>query len=394
MKAIIIVTTIWAIGLSGASPILKPAAFPPNATEIFGNYVEETGPLATWMSTYADDTALEHMNIPGTHDSATWNYTQAVQDALANITTDDGEPTYPAEVFRCQSASMAASLNAGVRFFDLRFALDPAGTKLVFWHSQALLSAVSTVEDVVSAFYFWLDHHPSEMVLLSFQYESSTTITASFDADVQLMIFNVLNSSTAARYIEQTHDVLPKLGDARGKVVLLRRFDFDLLPDEYEGALPGLHLSPEGWTDNSKDIALTYNPAQNLTAYIEDYYEPADLGDSSTPAANIAAKVDATVAHLQKAVLKAPDYVDSLFITFASAQHVLATPIAVTPQIMALGTGDSSTPLGGVNQQLLPVLQELDNQRLGIVVVDFWDQPGNLIDSILQVDCPPAASGR
>lgn len=376
--------TLIITACSSRLAVASPAVFPTNATEIFGNYVPDSSALATWMSTYPDDSRLEHMNIPGTHDSATWNYTQAVQDALANVTAGDGEVMYPPEVFRCQSASIAASLNSGVRFFDLRFALDPTGTKLVFWHSQALLSEVSTVDDVITAFYFWLDQHPSEAIILSFQYEGSTTADATFNTTVQIMLFDILNSTAAAQYIEQTHDALPTLGEARGKAVLFRRFDLDQLPDEYEAALPGLHFSPSAWTDDSKDITLTYNTAKNLTAYIEDYYEPDDLGDDSTPAANIAAKLNATVTHLQKATTNSSNYADSLFISFASAEHVLTVPVAVTPQIMAVGAENSSTPLGGVNQQLLPVLQELDGQRMGIVVVDFWDQPSDLVPSILQ----------
>lgn len=357
--------------------------FPANATEIFGNYLPDNGTLTSWMSAYPDDTALEHLNIPGTHDSATWNYTQAVQDALANITANDGEVMYPPEVFRCQNASIAASLNAGVRFFDLRFALDPTGAKLVFWHSQALLSEVATVDDVVTAFYYWLDRHPSETVILSFQYEGSTTINASFDATVQTMIFDILNSTTADQYIEQTRDALPSLGDARGKAVLFRRFDLDQLGDEYEAALPGLHLSPSLWTDDSKDITLTYNVSLNLTAYVEDYHEPDDLGDNSTVASNVAAKANATLVHLEKATINVSNYAQSLFITFASAEHVTTLPVAVTPQIMALGLTNSTTPLSGVNQNILPALKKLKGKRLGIVVLDFWNEPEDIVQSIL-----------
>ncbi|KAK2604699.1 hypothetical protein N8I77_007608 [Diaporthe amygdali] len=379
MRAHLVVAASWISSIGFASGI----EFPSNATEIFGPFVHDNGTLSAWMSTYPDETPLTQINIPGTHDSATWNYTQATQDALANLTAGDGEPMYPPEVFRCQSASIMDSLSAGVRFFDLRFALDPAGTKLVFWHSQALLSERATVEDVVTAFYYWLDLHPSETVILSFQYETSTTVNATFDATVQHLIFDILNSTTAAEYIDQTHDYLPTLGEARGKAVLFKRFDLDELPEEYEAALPGLHLSPSLWTDDSRDISLTYNTVLNLTAYIEDYYEPDDLGDNSTAAANIAAKVNATASHLAKATSGSSDYDGSLFITFASAEHNTALPVAVTPQGMALGTGNSSTPLGGVNQQILPVIQSLKGERIGIVVVDFWDEPGDLIESIL-----------
>lgn len=380
MRVNLVVAASWVGSIALASSI----EFPPNATEIFGPFVHDNGTLATWMSRHADETPLALMNIPGTHDSATWNYTQATQDALANITAGDGEPVYPPEVFRCQNASIVESLNAGVRFFDLRFALDPTRTKLVFWHSQALMSERATVGDVITAFYYWLDLHPSETVFLSFQYEGSTVVNATFDATVQHMIFDILNSTTAAQYIDQTHDELPTLGAARGKAVLFRRFDLDELPEEYEASLPGLHLSPSLWVDNSKASSLTYNTAMNLTAYIEDYYEPDDLGDNSTAADNIAAKVNATVSHLELAISDTPSYDESVFITFASAEHVTAVPVAVTPRIMALGDGDSSsTPLGGVNQQIVPVIKSLKGRRLGIVVVDFWDEPRDMIESIL-----------
>lgn len=369
-----------------AGHVPRAVEFPANATEIFGPYVHDNGGLASWMSRYPDDTPLARMNIPGTHDSATWNYTQATQDALANITAGDGETMYPYQVFRCQSASIMASLNAGVRFFDLRFALDPTGTKLVFFHSQALMSETATVDDVVAAFYYWLDKHPSETVILSFQYESSTIANATFDSSVQLMLFDILNSTTAARYIQQTHDMLPSLGEARGKVVLFKRFDLDQLPGEYEETLPGLRLSPSLWTDDDSNFTLTYNTALNLTAYVEDYYEPDDLGENSTVAANVAAKVKATTMHLHMATSRKYSHAaDSLFITFLSAEHVTTTPVAVTPEVMAVGAGNSTTPLGGVNQQILPVLKGYRGQRMGVVVVDFWDQPVDLISSILGV---------
>ncbi|ROW04626.1 hypothetical protein VPNG_07395 [Cytospora leucostoma] len=374
------VNLVISIGLAGRVP--QAVDFPANATEIFGPYVHDNGIFGTWMSTYPDDTPLALLNIPGTHDSATWNYTQATQDALSNITADDGEGVYPPAVFRCQSASIIASLNAGVRFFDLRYALDPTGTKLVFWHSMALLSEVATVGDVVTAFYYWLDRHPSEAVILSFQYEGSTIANAASNSTDQSLLFDILNSTTAARYVEQTHDVLPTLGEARGKVVLFKRFDLDALPAKYGEALPGLHLSPALWTDDGPDIALTYNKALNLTAYIEDYYEPT-LSTNSSASANIAAKVDATEAHLRLATSGYSNYAQSLFITFASAEHVSSVPVATTPQIMAVGADNSSTPLGGVNQQILPVLNGYRGKRVGIVVVDFWDQPRDLISRIL-----------
>jgi len=107
-----------------------------DAAPIFGNYNNKQTNTSTWMKAYPDNTPIVHMNIPGTHDSATWNYSQAAQDSLLHITNLDGLPQYPAEIFRCQDKSLIAQLNAGIRVFDLRPAFDPLNSTLVFWHSK------------------------------------------------------------------------------------------------------------------------------------------------------------------------------------------------------------------------------------------------------------------
>ncbi|KAJ5653688.1 hypothetical protein N7490_000691 [Penicillium lividum] len=331
------------------------------------------------MKNYADNTLLVHMNIPGTHDSATWNYTQATQDSLLGI-TDLNQVTVPApETFRCQERSFINMLNRGIRAFDIRYAFDPTNTTLLFYHSQALLSEIATVDDVLYGFYQWLDDHPSETLFLSFQYEGSTALYASNDAAVQLSLYNSLTSKAALQYFVQAKGELGTLGEARGKITLLRRFDLDQLPASYTDALPGLHFSPSLWTDNSPDITLVYNTEKNLTAYIEDYYQPlTPTGSSATE--NIQWKYNATVGNIQKATTEHPS---SLFWTWASSENTDNVP-ADWPKIMAVGNG-TYTPLGGVNQRLVPFLREQKGKRLGIVMFDFFDQPSNLIDTFLSV---------
>ncbi|KAI1414707.1 PLC-like phosphodiesterase [Hypoxylon sp. FL1857] len=340
-----------------------------------------------WMSTHPDSTPLAHLNIPGTHDAATWNYTQATQDALANATRCDAEPVFPALVYRCQQRGLAAALDAGVRFFDLRVALDPLAQQLVFWHSAALVSARATLDDVLFAFYSWLESHATEVVLLSFQYEGGTRANASFDAAAQAELRRVLTTEAARAYVRQDGGgYLGTLGESRGKIVLLRRFDLDA--DGGNGGLPGLHLSPAEWPDNDPDgFALVYNQTTNATAYVEDYYEPDALGTNSTVAENVATKMGAVKTHLQKAAAAhkadgGKDDAEALFITFASAEHNTNVP-PVFPETMALGNGTDVTPDGGVNHQLVSLLRGMRGSRLGIVVVDFFAEPAELVGLIL-----------
>ncbi len=242
------------------------------------------------------------------------------------------------------------------------------------------MSALSDVEDVLFGFYDWLDRHRSETVILSFQYEGSTQPGASNSLAVQQKLFNVLTTPAARHYFLQTKDELGTLGAARGKLVLFRRFDLDKMGPAAEAALPGLHLPSALWPDNSPNIELVYNAAQNLSAFVEDYYETSDLPPTAGAAANIAAKLAAVTAHLAKAA--GSDHPDSLFLTFASGEHNAATP-PVYPQTMALG--DGSDAQGGVNQQLVPFLRTLKGKRAGIVILDFFDQPPELVQAILDL---------
>ncbi|KAI1378201.1 PLC-like phosphodiesterase [Hypoxylon crocopeplum] len=355
-----------------------------NGREVFGDTTSDSNasssPYKNWMSSIPDSTPLSQLNIPGLHDPVTWNYTQATQDALSYATRCDGVTPQAPRVYRCQRRGITHALDAGVRFFDLRFALDPLDRDLVFWHGPALVSAQATVPDVLFAFFDWLDRHPTEVVLLSFQYEGGTKADASFDARAQELLFNALTQGPARAYVGRGVGRLGTLGENRGKIVLLRRFDMQ--EQAYEDALPGLHLSPAQWPDNEPDgFALVYNETTNATAFVEDYYEPVGLAANSSVPENVAAKVDAVRTHLRKA---AAGDADGLFITFASGEHNVNDP-PVFPETMALGNGTEVTPDGGVNHQLASILRGMCGSRLGVVVLDFFDEPMDLVGLILGI---------
>lgn len=105
------------------------------------------------MKAYPDKLPVAHMNIPGTHDTATWNYSLATQNSLNHITNLAGivpqDPTW----YRCQRASILDMLNAGIRVFDLRYAFDVTNSTLVFWHGPSLQSETATVDDVLVGYY-------------------------------------------------------------------------------------------------------------------------------------------------------------------------------------------------------------------------------------------------
>ncbi|KAF9061121.1 PLC-like phosphodiesterase [Rhodocollybia butyracea] len=339
----------------------------------FDTGCESSVKTCDWMAKIPDSTLLVHMSIPGTHDSSTWNYTQATQDSLVRYTG----PIPAAEFFQCQDQSYFQMLNSGIRVFDLRVAFNPGNDTIGFYHSQALLAPDTRLEDVLFGYYSWLDAHPTEAVLLSINYESGTGTqdTQAF----QEQLYDILSSDLASKYWVQVNGTLGTLGEARGKLTLLQRYDYSLLPDtpEYSKRI-GIHLDPEDWTDNTPNITLVYNTVNGVQeiAYIEDYYETDGLPATASVAENIQWKYNATLAHLQEAI--DPNFhPDQLYITFASAEH---DTVGVTPRNMALGNG---TNVPGVNQKILPFLQQNAGKRFGIIMLDFFGSVPGVVEAII-----------
>jgi 1-phosphatidylinositol phosphodiesterase len=300
------------------------------------------------------------------------------RDALLLITHLNGVVVPPSETFRCQEKPFIDTLNAGIRAFDLRFASDTTNTSLVFYRSQALLSEIATVDDVLYGFYRWLDDHPSEALFLSFNYEGSTKEYASDDAEVQMAIFNTLTSAASQRYFVQTKNEFGTLGDARGKITPPRRFPLDQLDQSYSDAIPRVYFSPNQSTDNSPNITLIYNSQLNLTAHIEDFYEiDSPLGSDAN--LNVQWKYNATTANIIRSATANPN---DLFWSFTSSEYDANVPID-TPQIMAIGDVTSYTPLRGVNQKIVPFFRNMTGKGVGIVKFDFYDQPSDLIPTFL-----------
>lgn len=360
-----------------------------DASPIFGEYTNVQDDYSRWMSKWPDNTPVSQMNIPGTHDSATWNYSLATQQFL-NQVTELVQPTeHPPEEYRCQSIPIIGALNKGIRSFDMRYAFDVTNSTIVFWHGRGLQSQTATLPDVLFGFYRWLRDHPSEALFLSFKYEGGTTPYATQDERLQQQLFEAFANPVAMHYINQAKDKLGALGDTRGKITLLRRFDLDLLPPAYTAALPGLHFSPNNWTVNGANIKIIYDQSISGTAYIEDYYHPRTPSKdkpAATTADYITMKVDATVAHLKRAAKS--EEKGAFFWTFASSTKMDADPPS-SPKIQALGDGAKITPDGGVNQQLMPVLKEMKGQRLGLVMFDFFEQPSELLPTFLDLLQPP-----
>ncbi|EAU86921.2 hypothetical protein CC1G_13081 [Coprinopsis cinerea okayama7 len=344
-----------------------------------------SSPTCDWMSRFPDDTQLVHMNFPGVHDAATGSYTDEIREDLLRYTG----PIPPANVYRCQERSLFQMLNDGIRMFDMRIAYNPGNDTIGFWHSRALLAPTTTLNDVLYGFYSWLDQHPTETVLMSFKHEGGTGTPK--DEKLQRKFLDAFSRATdqdpgplKRRYWVQSRGELGTLGEARGKLILLQRFDYDLLnPTPPDNQLIGIDLGPTKWTDNGRDIELVYNAETGATAFIQDYYSVTPFPASPDPASKldsyVSSKFETTIAHLERA---ANEHSDQLFINFASAAYLSDSdgPI-IHPVEYALG--NSTLGVSGMNQRLLPWLQERRGRRFGVILYDFYDAVPGLIEATI-----------
>lgn len=109
---------------------------------------------ADWMRDVRDDAPLRRIAIPGAHDAAT-----------------AGMPWYS----RTQDADTATLLAQGVRYLDLRVALQEG--RAVIFHGPSRGVELNSVLQAVAAF---LDAHPAECVLLDFQHFQDGAEPAAF----------------------------------------------------------------------------------------------------------------------------------------------------------------------------------------------------------------------
>ena len=180
-----------------------------------------------WMTALDDASNLAELSIPGTHDS--------------------GAMFEPAPALaKCQDLTIADQLAAGIRFFDIR--CRHYQDAFLIYHGS--IDQNQTFDDVLATMSSFLDAHPGETVIMSIQEEASP------DQDTRTF------ADTFASYVAQDPDrwylgpPVPALGDVRGKIALLRRFD----------ATAPMGIDASVWPDN-----MTFSTDGNALR-IEDEY--------------------------------------------------------------------------------------------------------------------------
>ena len=160
---------------------------------------------ADWMAELEDERPLSELVIPGTHDSAT----QYVDLAFFS---------------KCQALSVGEQLEAGARYLDIRLGVDEHNGifKLMHGFTNCRPSAVSIdalyLDELLRECYAFLAAHPSEAVLFAVKQEHGEESVEEFET----MLDGYLREHPDYWLLT---DTLPTLGEARGKLVLLRRYE-------------------------------------------------------------------------------------------------------------------------------------------------------------------------
>jgi 1-phosphatidylinositol phosphodiesterase len=249
--------------------------------------VLDAPPLDGWMSGLPDSTPLQALSIPGAHNAPTCHV------------------SFPS--VRCQAVSTSELLEHGVRFLDVRvcpprpdengaaagaingtangaageikYPAQGTDDPLVLVHGAFPVSVTGVKRlgaHVLAPVRAFLAAQPRETVVLSLKREGSRAGTS----DAQLA--RILRD----RYIKGsdwwTEARTPRLGEARGRIVLLRRF-----------ALDGDDDGGQGWGLD----AATW--AYNAVCDVRGAVSVQDRCEVPAPA-DVAAKIDAARAHLER----------------------------------------------------------------------------------------------
>jgi 1-phosphatidylinositol phosphodiesterase len=205
-----------------------------------------TSELNAWMKKLPDNIPLGALSIPGTHNAPTCH-------------------NAPPSV-RCQAVSPYEQLKNGVRFFDLRVQVpepyDPKSDKLVLVHAVFPISLTGNkyFRDLYDDILKFLKENPSETLIVSLKREGSGKGT-----DQQLS--RILKDHYTNPQTWFTEPRVPKIGEVRGRIVLLRRFVLDdPLKKEWNGK--GWGIDGHVWADNTPNAMC---PSGDIC--VQDFYE-------------------------------------------------------------------------------------------------------------------------
>jgi 1-phosphatidylinositol phosphodiesterase len=259
----------------------------------------------SWMTSLPDNSSLAGLTIPGTHDSG------------ARFEPVSGTA-------KCQNLTIAEQLEAGIRFLDIR--CRHIGDAFAIHHGSIYQNM--NFNDVLLACTAFLNSHPGESIVMSVKEEydpSNNTRTFEQTFDTYVQAYSSYWSLGAT---------IPTLGQARGKIVLLRRFGATTTPKGIDAT---------NWADNT-----TFSISNsNASLRVQDQYVVPDN----------TAKWNNITSLLTEAKTTNPAV---LYVNFSSGYKSLIFSI---PSI--------TTVSNSINPSLTTYFTSNTHGRFGIIAMDF-----------------------
>lgn len=306
---------------------------------------------SSWMRDIPDNARVLSLSIPGSHNSC------SVGGILGFSKT--------------QNLDLSDQLNAGIRFLDIR--LSHYQDNLFVHHDVVHMG--KCYADVLSSCSTFLTLYPSETILLSVKDEgrhdsmlgrfAPSRVFGKSRGDPMNWVIrsNSFEDAFKARTWERVEDPslfynlaspLPDdslvnanltskttLGEVRGKIILLRRFE----------AGQGVGFDLSYWPENMRFRSLT-NPAYA----VEDHWRGPGEDD----------KYHFVITHIDEARRRDPR---DLYITFSSAVNLNARSYSKT-----------------INPRLSSYLEKSPRGRVGIIVMDYFEEPRRLVSNVIRMN--------
>ncbi|MFZ7807692.1 phosphatidylinositol-specific phospholipase C [Bacillus thuringiensis] len=315
-----------------------------DACLMFKRYKAAAGKLQNlkkWMTYLPDKTPLIKISLPGTHDAGTF-------------TMSDWNPL--SGLWKTQHLDFRKQMDKGARFFDIRGVENCSRNSIDIYHwawrvDVDLSAFISDAKDFLKA-------HPDETIIMSLKRENPYSV----DPDIFMDIFkNVYYDASESIFLKTGGNIT--LGEARGKIVLFRRF-------EGESILGGYNVFD--WPDNSSFTTRISVPGQDLEVSVQDVYKSISRD----------VKSDKIIELLQNANNN-----------FTENRHLYLnfTSLSSYSGAIPLYWWDSSTPYGNaqkINPKIANFIREHDLKRTGWVIMDYlgWDWSPDLAYEIIMTN--------
>lgn len=298
-----------------------------------------------WMSVVPDEALLSSVNIPGSHDTGT---AAIIQDAVPTISLTS-----------CQKYYYGEQLNVGVRSFDVRCNATknnakPGDVNIIhgseLWQCYDRDGSKLTLEDILDDSVRFLkdDKHKTEALVIMLKPDAGST------EGLARAVGDFIKNN--GDYVYKGGGI-PSMGEARGKIVFIRRYDIDT--DKYDPADDGLKeewfgINLSDWDTNSYGeykYAINIYDKDGTKVYAQDAYNEFSYGKWDYVEGTMKQTTGSNTSHAIPS--------DAWIYNYTSC--AVGFPLGLTRYINPKLFYDDANCI--------------DNRRLGMVMMNFVDRP-------------------